>query len=97
MKAILVDGLLGFALLVAWIGAVGFARLAVALDRLHVVAFVTIGSGLPIVLAAFLSDGPSVRAFKLLLLFVVALVAGASVNQTIARAIFTRNEAGERA
>ena len=36
------------------------------------------------------------RPFKILLLFAVALIAGASVNQAIARAIFTRDEVGER-
>ena len=47
-------------------------------------------------MAAFVADGPSQRAFKILLLFIVAFVAGASVNQAIARAVFTRDEVGER-
>ena len=96
MSAIVVDILLAIAIISAWIAAAGFARLTVALDRLHCVAFVTIGSGLPIVLAAFVADGFSTRALKLLLLFVVALVAGAAVNQAVGRAIFTRDEVGER-
>ena len=94
--AIMVDILLGLAVVVAWIGALGFARLRWSLDRLHVVTFVTIGCGLPILAAAFVADGPSTRAFKLLLLWLVALVAGASVNQAAGRAIFNRKEAGER-
>lgn len=96
MKTIVVDMLVGLAVAFAWIGAAGFARLASALDRLHAVAFVTVGSGLAIVAAAFVADGPSTRAFKILLLWLIALVAGAAVNQAAARAIFTRDEAGER-
>ena len=94
--SVLVDILLGLAVLCAWIGAAGFARLTSALDRLHCATFTTMGCGLPIVLAAFVADGPSTRAFKLLLLFVVALVAGAAMNQATGRALFTRDEAAER-
>ena len=96
MRSILVDTFLGLAVVFAWIGAAGFARLASSLDRLHAVAFVTVGSGLCLVVAAFIADGPSTRAFKILVLWLVALIAGAAVNQAIARAIFTRDEAGER-
>ena len=96
MTSILVDTLIGLAVVFAWIGAAGFARLATALDRLHAVAFVAVGSGLSLVVAAFVADGPSTRAFKFLVLWLVALVAGAAVNQAIARAIFTRDEVGER-
>ena len=96
MSGIIVDVLLAIAVLSAWIAAIGFARLSSALDRLHCIAFATIGCALPIVLAAFVADGPSIRAFKLLLLFTVALVAGAAVNQALGRAIFMRDEAGER-
>ncbi len=96
MSAVAVDVLLGLALVAAWIGAAGFARLRSSLDRLHCATFTTLGTGLPIVVAAFVADGASQRAFKILLLFAVALVAGASVNQAVARAAFTRDEAGER-
>lgn len=96
MKDVVVDVLLGLALISAWIGAAGFARLRSTLDRLHCATFTTLGAGLPLVIAAFVADGPSQRAFKILLLFVVALVAGASVNQAVARAVFTRDETGER-
>ena len=96
MSAIIVDILLAIAVISAWVAAAGFARLTSALDRMHCVAFVTLGCGLPIVAAAFLADGFSTRAFKLLLLFVVALVAGAAVNHAVARTIFTRDEVGER-
>lgn len=96
MKDVLVDALLALAVVCAWIGAAGFARLVTALDRLHAVAFVTVGSGLALVLAAFVADGPSTRAFKILLMWLVALIAGAAVNQAAARAILTRDEAGEQ-
>lgn len=96
MKGLAIDGLLALAVASAWLGAIGFARLKSSMDRLHCATFVTLGSGLPVVVAAFVEDGVSQRPFKLLLLFAVALVAGASVNQAIARAIFTRDEIGER-
>ena len=79
-----------------WIGAAGFARLSSALDRLHCVTFVYVGCILPLAALAFIVDGLSARAFKILLLAVVSLVAGASVNKAVARAVFVREEAGER-
>lgn len=96
MRAVSVDVLLGLAIIAAWIAAVAFMRLKWSLDRLHVVAFVTIGCGLPIVLAGFVADGASTRAFKLLFLWGVALIGGAALNQAVGRAIFNRSEAGER-
>lgn len=96
MSAIAVDIPLGVAVLSAWIAALGFARLTSPLDRLHCVSFVTIGSGLPVALAAFVADGPSIRAFKILLMVVIGLVAGSVVTHAVARAMFTRTEAGER-
>ncbi len=97
MIAVLVDGLLALAVACAWIGAIGFARLRSPLDRLHCAAFVNVGAGVPVVIAAFLQDGPSPRAFKLLLLVVAALLAGAAFNQAAARAVVSRDEAGEQA
>lgn len=88
--------LLAIAVASAWLAAVGFLRLESALDRLHCVAFVYVGCGLPVVAAAFLADGASSRAFKVLLLVLICFVAGASVNQSVARAIFARDETGER-
>ena len=96
MKDVVVDALLALAVASAWLGAISFARLGSAMDRLHCATFTTLGAGLPIVIAAFIEDGLAQRPFKILLLFVVALVAGASINQAIARAIFTRDEVGER-
>lgn len=88
--------LLGVAVLAAWIAALGFARLRWSLDRLHVVSFAVVACGLPIVVAGFVADGASTRAFKLLVVWLVSTIAGASLNQAAARAIFTREEAAER-
>lgn len=96
MRAVVIDALIVIAVLSAWVGALGFARLTSALDRLHCIAFVNIGCGLSIVAAVFVADGPSTRAFKVLLLWLIALIAGAAVNQAAGRAIFTRDEAAER-
>lgn len=96
MSGIVVDVLLAIAVASAWFGALGFVRLSSSLDRLHCVAFTYVGSGVPMVAAAFVADGATTRSFKILLLFFVALIAGAAVNQAVARAIFTRDEAGER-
>lgn len=96
MTGLAIDALLALAALCAVIGALGFARLDAPLDRLHAAAFVSVATGLPIVIAAFLACGATPRAFKILGLWLVTLVAGAAVNQAVARAIFTRDEAGER-
>ena len=96
MRTVVVDLLIAIVVASAWIGAIGFARLGSALDRLHCVTFVYVGCGLPLAALAFVADGPSSRAFKILLLVAVSLVAGASVNQAVARAVFVRDEAGER-
>lgn len=96
MKHVIIDLLIVLALATAWIGALGFARLRSSLDRLHCVTFVYVGCGIPLAIAAFVADGLSSRALKMLLLTMVALVAGASLNQVAARAIFNRDETGER-
>ena len=96
MKAFVIDAALLVAIASAWLGAFAFARLRSSMDRLHCVAFIYVGCGLPLVVAALVADGPSTRAFKVAGLFVVTLVAGASLTQNAARAIFNRDEAGER-
>ena len=96
MTTVVSGFLLALVVASAWIGAAGFARLTSPLDRLHCVTFVYVGCGLPLAALAFVVDGFSARACKLLVLVVVALVAGASTNQAVARAVFIRDEAGER-
>lgn len=96
MKDVILAILAAAVVAAAWLGALGFARLRSTLDRLHCVTFVLVGCGLPLVVLAFVADGPSVRSFKVLAMVAIALVAGASVNQAVARAVFERDEAGER-
>lgn len=96
MKEVVLGVLAAAIVAAAWLGALGFARLRSALDRLHCVTFVLVGCGLPLVVLAFVADGPSVRAFKVLGMVAIALVAGASVNQSVARAVFERDEMAER-
>ena len=96
MKEVVLGGLAALLVASALLGALGFARLHSTLDRLHCVTFVLVGCSLPLVALAFVADGPSVRSFKVLAMVVVALIAGASVNQSVARAVFERDEAGER-
>lgn len=94
--AVLRDIFLGFGIAAIWLAALAFARLTWALDRLHVVTFALLGAGLPLVLAAWCEDGLSQRTVKLTLVWLVYVVAGASMNQAIGRAIFARDEAAER-
>lgn len=96
MKAGAIDGLLGVALLAAWLGCFGFLRLRTALERLHCIAFVAAGAGLPIVAAAFVADGGSGRAFKILLLAAVQLASGAALAHAIGRTLLLRPSAEDR-
>ena len=92
VKAILVDGLLVVAVLGAWLGCLGFARLRAPLDRIHCVAFVNVVSGTAILLAGFASDGVSVRSLKILFLVGVALVSGAAMSHAVGRALLLREQ-----
>ena len=90
---------LGFllALFVAciWLAAIGFLRLRRPLDRLHCVAFVNTTAGLCLVLGAFIADGVSDRAGKILLAVLASLVAGAATSHAIARALAHRGSIAE--
>lgn len=94
MKTIMIDGLLGLMVLSAWIGCLGFARLRTPLDRVHCVAFVNATAGLAFAAAAFVADGPSVRAFKILLVVGILLVSGAATAHAIGRALLQRAAEG---
>ena len=85
-----VDSLLVLAVLGAWLGCAGFARLRDPLDRLHCVAFVNVVSGGALIVAAVVSDGLSVRAGKLLLAVGISLLAGAASAHVIGRALTLR-------
>ena len=96
MSGAVIDVLLVVAVLGAWLGCAGFARLRDPLDRLHCVAFVNVVSGGALTLAAFVSDGASVRAGKLLLVVGVSLLAGAATSHAIGRALTLRAAAPDR-
>lgn len=95
MTRVALDGLLGLAVLSAWLGCAGFLRLRTALDRLHCVAFVYATTGTLLTAAAFVSDGASDRALKILLLTVVGLLTGAAMSQATGRALLLRGSAPE--
>ena len=95
MTRLAIDALLAVAVLAAWLGCAGFARLRAPLDRMHCVAFVNAVSGTALVLAAFVSDGASVRALKVLLVAVVSLVGGAALSHATGRALLLRGSAPE--
>ena len=86
-----VDLCLALAVLCAWIGCFGALRLRTALDRLHAVAFVNAGAGLPVAIAAFLADGISTRSVKFACLAAFVLVTGAAVSHAAGRALALRD------
>lgn len=90
MTAVLIDACLALLVAVAWLGCLGFVRLRTPLDRLHVAAFVNVGAGFFLVLAAFLADGVSVRACKLLLAVVAGMAGNAALSHAVGRAVFVR-------
>ena len=98
--AFAIDGLLLLAVLMAWLGCLGFARLRTPLDRLHCVAFVNATTGVAVLLAAWLEDGASIRCCKVLLIIGIALVSGGAMSHATGRAVLQRGagppaEAGE--
>ncbi len=87
---------LGVAVLAAWIGAAGFLRLRTAYDRLHCATYVSVGAGLPVLVAACTADGLSDRALKLLFLVACMLLSGAALAHAIGRALLLRGRGGTR-
>ncbi len=86
------DFLLVVMVAAAWLGALGFARLRTALDRVHCVAFVNALCGVALLGAALLDDGLSDRVFKTLLIVALNLLAGSAVSHVTGRMIMQRNE-----
>jgi multisubunit Na+/H+ antiporter MnhG subunit len=84
--------LLTLAVLAAWLGCFGFLRLRSAMDRLHCAAFVNATTGTTLAVAAFVADGLSDRAFKVLLIAALGLVSGAAASHAIGRALLLRGE-----
>lgn len=85
--------LLAVAVLGAWIGVLGFARLRAPLDRLHCAAFCNTVCGAALTLATFLADGVSERAFKVAFILILNCVGGALVSHVTGRALVTRDGA----
>ena len=74
----------------AWLGCLGFTRLRTPLDRMHCVAFVNVVAGSALSIAAFVADGPSTRAFKILLIAIVSVCGGAALSHATGRALWLR-------
>jgi multicomponent Na+:H+ antiporter subunit G len=85
-----IDSLLVLAVLAAWLASAGFARLRAPLDRMHCVAFVNATSGVAVLLAALLAEGPTTRVFKILLIVGIGLLAGAAMSHATGRALLLR-------
>ena len=92
-----IDALLTVMVLAVWLGCAGFARLREPLDRMHCVAFVNTMAGTALILAAFLSDGASVRALKILLMVAASLLIDAATSHAVGRAILLRGSAPKAA
>ncbi len=90
MRTAAIDVLLAAAVLAAWLGAAGFLRLRGALDRLHVVAFVNVLTGIAVTAAALLGDGVSQRSGKIVLIWLLTLVTGAALAHASGRALLLR-------
>ena len=91
-----IDGLLGLLVAVTWLGCLGFARLRSPLDRLHCAGFVNAAGGIVLAAVAFAADGPSDRAFKVLLTVAVTLVSGAALSHAVGRALLYRGRFREQ-
>lgn len=90
-----INGLLGLLVAVTWLGCLGFARLRSPLDRLHCAAFVNAAGGLLLAAVALAADGPSDRAFKVLLTVAVTLLAGSALSHAVGRALLYRGRFAE--
>ncbi len=84
------DALLALAVAAVWLGCVGFARLSGALDRLHCATFVACAAGLPLLLAAFATEGASASVLKVFFLLVCGVLSGAILSHALGRALISR-------
>lgn len=92
MKPILIDALLIAVVGAGWLGIAGFAQLRMPLDRLHCVTFVNTVCGVLLTAAAFVSDGVSSRAIKILFIVALSLLSGAAMSHATGRAIIQRGK-----
>ena len=95
MKEATIDTLLVIMVFATWLGCAGFARLRSPFDRLHCVAFVNSTTGIALTAVAFVADGASTRAFKMLLIAVVSLLSGAAISHATGRAFLFRGRAAD--
>jgi multicomponent Na+:H+ antiporter subunit G len=96
VSRVVIEILLALAVLASWLACAGFARLPTALDRVHCVTFLNATAGLAVTIAAFVADGLSDRALKMLLLTIVSLVTGAALAHVTGRAVLLREAAEGR-
>ncbi|MGH6876011.1 MAG: monovalent cation/H(+) antiporter subunit G [Rhizomicrobium sp.] len=83
---------LAIAVICAWLGAIAFVRLKSALDRLHCASFVGVASGTSLLVAVFIADGASGRAFKTVFLVAASVIAAAASSHAVGRAILIREK-----
>lgn len=76
----------------AWLACLGFLRLRAPLDRLHCVTFCNVVGGFMLLIAALLHDGMALRPLKILLIWLIAIIAGAATSHATGRAILTRTD-----
>ena len=91
IMADIIRALLALAVVIAWIGALAFARLRTALERLHVVTFLNIVLGATLLVAAGMTDGASARVLKIGLMWLAILLSGALLSHACARTLRLRN------
>jgi multicomponent Na+:H+ antiporter subunit G len=91
---IAVDVLLASGVLAAWFATFAFIRLRTPFERIHAITFLNVVAGLPIVLAAILTDGATSRSLKCVLILIGVLAIGALLSQVTGRALNVRQ--GER-
>jgi multicomponent Na+:H+ antiporter subunit G len=96
VSRVAIEVLLALLVLAAWLGCAGFARLRAPLDRMHCVAFVNATAGTALTIAAFVSDGASDRALKVLLVTGISLLAGAAMSHATGRALLLRGSIAQQ-
>ncbi len=88
------DALLVLAVLAVLLGCLGFARLSAPLDRLHCATFVSCAAGLPLLLAAFATEGAKASVLKVVFLLVCGILSGSVLSHALGRALTWREREG---
>ncbi len=95
MTGAAVATLLAICVATVWLGCAGFVRLSSNLDRIHCIAFVNATAGLSLTASAFIADGASIRAIKVLLITICSLLVGAAVSHAMGAALLDRDSVPE--